>query len=349
MSIGLEFARSAMTNAIVAVYKESISPTSFLRSFFPSKFSLTKYVSIEVTRDTEKIAVDIFRGTGTNLNRKSKSTLKTFLPPLYGEGHNVNELDIYDTAFGTLDPKLISQLANESAEVLIAYKNKIDRAYEKQCADVLNSGIITLVNGDNINFNRKAGSIVDGGSGTYWTVDTVDPMVALEDAANFLREEGKTVSGTFNVIMGGSALNAMKNNPIFQAKYDIKNITLGEIHEPQRMSNGGTLHGRVSAGSYIFIIWTYPQGYRNSSNVFTKYIPDTDFICLPEVTEFSTEYALVPQLPGLNPLVSTGAGEYVFNEYIDYANRNHRQEILSAGVAVPKAIDTIYTRKVTAA
>ena len=348
-TIGLDAARGALTNAIVAIYTETTTVSSFLRSFFPASFSPTKLISFEVKRVTEKIAVDILRGTGTNLNKKSRSTLKTMEPPLYGEGFNVNELDVYDSAFGTLDPALMAQLAVQSAEELIDIRNMIERSYEKQCADVLNSGVITLSSGDNIDFKRKAGSMVDGGAGTYWTVATVDPMVALQASAQFIREEGKVQGGIYNVIMGGSALNAMLNNPKFQAKYDLKEVKLGEIHEPQRMSTGGTLHGRVSAGSYMFNIWTYPEGYRNASNVFTKYIPDTDFITLPEVTNFKTSHALVPQLPGMTPMRQTEGGAYVFNEYVDMKNRNHTQEILSAGVALPLAIDTIYTQKVTAA
>lgn len=347
--IGLDAARSAFTNAIVAVYRERITPSSFLRSFFPATYSPTKLVSIEVKRGKEKVASDVLRGTGSNLNKKSRSTLKTIEPPLYSEAHNVNELDIYDTAFGTLDPKLMAQLAVEAAEELVEIQNTIERAYEKQAAEVLTSGVITLKNGDNIDFKRKSDSLVDDGAGSYWTVSTVDPMVALAAGGQFIREVGKSQGGTYNVIMGGSALNALLNNPIFQAKYDKKDITLGEIREPQRNSTGGTLHGRVSAGAYVYNIWTYPEGYTNASDVFVKYIADTDIIILPEVTHFTTAYALVPQLPGMAPLQTTAGGAYVFNEYLDPKNRNHVQEILSAGVTIPVAIDQIYTQKVTAA
>lgn len=348
--IGLDAARGALTNAIVAVYKENVTPTSFLRSFFPSSFSPTRLISIEVKRANEKMAVDILRGTGSNLNKKSRSTLKTIEPPQYAEAFNVNELDVYDTAFGTLDPSLMAQLATESAETLVELRNKIERSYEKQCADVLNSGVITLSSGDNIDFKRKAGSMVDGGAGTYWTVTTVDPMIILQAGGQFIRENGKAQGGTYNVIMGSSALNAMLNNPIFTAKYgSLKDITLGEINEPQRNATGGTLHGRVSAGAYVFNVWTYPEGYTNSVGVWTNYIPNTDIIILPTVTNFKITYALVPQLPGMSPLQSTDAGAYVMHEYLDPKMRNHTQELLSAGVALPIAIDTIYTAKVTAA
>jgi len=347
-AVSVNEARGILTNAIVKVYSESVNVPSFLRSFFPPLYSKTRFVSIEVERDTETIAVDVLRGTGTNLNKKTRSTQKTIEPPLYNEGSNINELDIYDVAFGTMDVSMMANLASEQARVLIKKRNKIERAYEKQCADVLQSGILTLNSQDNIDFKRKAGSMVDGGAPTYWTVGTVDPMTILENGAKFIREEGKAQGGVYNVIMGGKAYNAMVNNETFQAKYDLRQVTLGEIREPQRMATGGTLHGRVSAGSYMFNVWTYPEGYRDEAGVFNYYIEQENIIILPEVTNFATAYALVPQLPGDNANTTSDGGAYVLREYVDVKHQNHTQELLSAGVVWPVAIDTMFTAKVVA-
>jgi hypothetical protein len=343
-TITIDAARGAFTNAVVAVYNERTTPTAFLRSFFPNVISRTKLVSIDVKRGTEKIAVDVLRGTGANMNSKKRSTLKTLQPPLYKEGFNVNELDIYDTAFATLDPGLMANLATEAAEELLEVRNKIDRAYEKQCADVLVTGVITLANGDNIDFKRKAASLVD--DGTDWLDNTVDPVLALQAGGRFIREVGKSQGGTYNVIMGGDALNAMINNTIFKSKYDLKNITNGEIREPQRNALGASLHGRVSAGSYSFNVWTYPEGYETANGTFTYYIPNDVIIILPEVTSFKTVFGLVPQLPGMTPMTSTQAGAYILHEYLDEREVNHTQEVHSAGVSIPVAIDQIYTAKV---
>jgi hypothetical protein len=346
-TIGLDAARGAFTNAVVTVYREKTTATSFLRSFFPNVFSRTKLVSFDVRRGTEKIAVDILRGTGSNLNKKTRSSLKTIEPPLYAEGFNVNELDLYDTAFGTLDPSVMASVALEAADTLDECRMKIERSKEKQCADILNSGIITLESGDNLDFKRKAESLVDGGSGTYWTVATVDPDVIMQAAGDFLRQKGKMQGNVINVIMGVSAYNAFTNNPIRQNKLDIRRADFGMLNMPQRNSIGGSYHGQVSAGSYVFNIWTYNEGYENASGTFVKYVEDTDCIFLPEKPNFKFAHAIVPQLPGMAPMATTEGGEYYFNEYVDVKNRNHVQEILSAAVAIPTAVDQIYTAKVT--
>lgn len=347
-TISPEQARGLYTQAVVAVYSEMPIVYSFLRSFFPKKVSRTKYVSISVRRGTEKVAVDVIRGTKGNKNKRTKSTEKIILPPYYNEGFNVNELDIYDASMApNATTDTILDLADESAEMLIECRNKIERAYEKQVADLFETGVIELVNGDNIDFNRKAGSMVTLGAGAWWSVTTVDPMVALEAGGKFIREEGKAQGVAYNVIMGGLALNAMLNNPIFQAKYDIKNVTPGEISMPERMSSGGTLHGKVSAGSYIFYIWTYPEGY-DVNGTFTPYIPDKNIVIIPENPKFVTAFAQVPMLQGDPAFTATEGGDYVIKDYIDADHTNHVTELLSAGVSIPVQVDAIYTAQVLA-
>jgi hypothetical protein len=241
------------------------------------------------------------------------------------------------------------QLGTESAAKLIACKNKIERAYEKQAADALLSGIITLKSGDNIDFKRKAGSLIDGGAPTYWTDATVDPMVVLETAGNFIRTQGKYSGGEFNLIMGEGVYNALSNNAIFQKKYDIKEMKFGELNEPQRNANGGVLHGKVSAGSYTFLLWSYPEMYENASGVMTAYIPAGEFIVIPTRTNFITANALTPRLPGDTSINETEGGAYVLREYIDPKHTAHVQEIMSAGIVIPVAIDTIVSGRVVAA
>lgn len=350
-TIGFDQARAVVTNTVVAVYRESTVVTSFFRSFFPTVIARTRYVSIETKRGTEKAASDVLRGTKGNLNQRKRSTLKTIDPPLYKEGVNINELDIYDTAFGTLDPALMAQLGVETAEEMEDITNMIERRYEIMCAQALLTGVITLVNQDNIDFKRKAASLPDGlangGAGTYWTVTTVDPMLSLIAGGDFIRQIGKAQGDTYNVIMGGNALNAMLNNPIYQEKYKMFNITLGEIGLPQRNAVGGTLHGQISAGSYKYNVWTYTDGTEDSG-VFVKYMDDDKIIILPTQTNFRLAFGQVPMLPGMSPAGVSTSGSYVLKEWIDFENTNHRMEINSAGIAIPLAIDQIYTQKVVA-
>lgn len=343
-TISVTQARGIYTDSMISVFREKIPVMSFLRSFFNVRTTMTKYVSIEVQRGTETVAVDVIRGANGNRNKTTLSSLKTFLPPYFDEYFNANELDVYDLAIGATSPSMMAQLATESAMELSKLRDKIERAVELQCSQVLETGIITLVNGDNIDFKRKAASLVDLGAGNYWTTGTNSPYTTLENGAKFLRETGKSMGSNFNVILGGEALTAFLENDIVQARADIKNFGLDSISSPIKNVPGGSYHGRVSAGSYTFDLWTYPEVYEDANGDIQQYWNPKKICILPEVTGFELAYALVPQLVNGNPQT----GPYLVQDFIDTRQTAHEIHIKSAPIAIPVKVDQIYTAQVVA-
>lgn len=354
-TISTQTANAELTKAFQEVYKERPKTTGFLQSFFTRKTYGTKFISIAVQRGTEKVAVDVERGTEGNRNTVSKSTEKIFEPPYYSEYTDITKLSVYDRLFTSSDVSvsIFSQFLEELVDAVGMLEDKIDRAYELQCANVLTSGIVQLSAGTNIDFKRKATSLVDLAAinaNRYWTVAndaTATPIADLESGANFLRQVGKVQGGgTINCIMGSSVLNALLALPSFQNRSDIRRVNLDQINMPQRNSSGAALHGEISAGAYNFRLWTYPEYYDNSSNVSTPYLDPTKIILLPEMPKFSLSFAAVPQLlTGGQPIMT---GQYIYKDFADERKSAHDYVVESAGVAIPVAVDQIYTVKVLA-
>lgn len=338
--------RNLLTTQTIAVMKETVQPTSFLRSFFPTKTSMTKTVSVEVQRGTEKVAVDVMRGTNSNLNEFGRSTVREYLPPLYDEYFVLSNLDVYDTAIAAQTPASIANVIEQSAEKMLLMRNKIERAIELQAASVLQTGIVTLSNGDNINYNRKAASMVDiNVGGDYWDTAGSDPIKDLENACIFLRKVGKAQGQVVNAIMGDTALAAFLNDPAVKSRADIRNMNFDAFAVGLRDSVGSVPIGQVNAGQYIVNIWSYSEFYDNTSNVSTPYIAPGNVIVMPANTQFVTAFAAVPQL------LSGGGeapqrGEYLISDYIDERGSNHEMRIKSAPLVIPVSIDRIYTMKV---
>lgn len=346
-SIAVTDARGLFTKMLIAVYKERTTPTSFLRSFFTVKESSTKELAIEVQRGTEKIAVDVERGTEGNRNSFSKSTEKIFVPPYYREYFDATELDLYDRLFGStseIDSDTFQGFLEAVADKLRMLQDKIERAYELQCSQVLETGIVTLTAGTNINFKRKSGSLVDNSS-TPWT-GANDPYTQLEAGANFLRQVGKSEGPVVNAIVGSLAMAAFLGNASVLARGPLTNINLDAIRPPQRNSVGGALFGRITAGSYSINLWTYPEFYDNAAGTSTPYINPKKVIMLPEAPKFLLGFAAVPQL--LTTGIAAKKGAYLVGDYIDQRNSKHIFDIKSAGVAIPLAVDQIYTMQVVA-
>jgi hypothetical protein len=342
--------RAEFTEAVVALYSSRLRPTDFLRSFFPTSTAPTKYVSIEVQRLGERIAADVLRGTEGNRNTFSKTTAKTFFPPYFREYLDITELDLYETVLGNQmsgnpSPALMAALVETVADKLGVLVDKIERSKELQCSQVLVDGIVTMNNGDNIDFKRKTASKVDlNGAGGYWSTTSTDVFAQLAAGCQFIRTVGRTGDSIFNLIMGENAYAALLKNTVFLGRQDLVNLSLDTVTGPQRTANGAAYHGSISAGAYTIRLWTYPQFYDTNAtpSVTTPYVPQNKIILLPSNPKFVMAHAAVPQLIG-EPGQLPRQGEYVFGDYIDQRKATHEFDVMSACVPIPVAVDTIWT------
>lgn len=348
MAISTNQALPLLTNKVVQLYQEQVEVKSFLRSFFPTNTNDTRFVSIEVERGNEKVSVDVVRGGDGQRNTISRSTQKTFDPNYHREYFDMAEMEIYERAIGSdvISVSVFSQLASKAAEGVMKLQNKIDRAAELQCAQVLQSGIVTSSVGTNIDFKRKSASLVDLGAGNYWADTDVNPKTSLLAGCEFLRGTGKATGGAFNLILGSTALADLLNNPAFQAQSDNRRYMLDVILAPQRDAIGGVYHGSVSVGSWLIHLWTYPEKYDNAAGNNVDYIDPKNAVLVPERPKFSLEYAAVPQLIGDSPRLQEG--RYLLQRFVDSRKATDEWDMRSAFIAVPTAVDQIYTIQVVA-
>lgn len=351
MAIAASDARALFTKTLIDVYQERPRVTSFLRGFFPNVNETTKLISIEVERMGEPVAVDVLRGTEGNRNRFSRSTEKIFEPPLYREYFDATQLDLYDRVLGSMgnaNYPLFTALMNDVVSRLGVLQNKIERAKELQCAQVLESGVVTLKTATSIDYKRKAGSLVDPGAGQYFA-NAIDPFALFEVGCNFLRQVGKSGDGIFNAILGSTALADLLKNAIFIDRQKTFNMALDAVQGPVRDANtGATFHGTITAGAYKVQLWAYPQFYDDpTTSVQTPYVNPKKVTILPLNPRFKMAHGAVPQLvgqPGQLPV----QGEYVVGEFTDERKAVHEFDIQSAPLAIPVAVDQIYTFKAVA-
>lgn len=355
-------ARALYTKRLIAVYSERPRPTMFLRSLFKVVEEPTKELSIEVQRGTERIAVDVERGTEGNRNQFSRSTEKIFVPPYYSEYFDMTQLDLYDALFlrSEVDAAIFNAFLNQVVDKMMMLTDMIERSIEVQCKQVLEDGIVQLRGGVNIDYKRKAESLVDvaalSGGARAWSVAndlTCTPYDDIQDGCIFIRTKGRTTSAMFDCIMGSDVISTFLQLPQVKSRQDLFNLKLDDINAPIRNGEGGVLHGIISAGPYKVRLWSYPeyydapQGTTPETYVQTQYVDPKKFILVPENPKFVLGYAAVPQVMpegGVMPV----QGAYVFDEEIDRWEMTHKRRVRTAPLAIPVAIDTIYTAKVIA-
>jgi len=345
LTISTTDAQNLYTKMLVDVYKEKPKPTNFLRSFFPTQTAATLEVSIEVQRGTEQAAVDVVRGTDGNRNQFSRSSEKIFVPPYFREWFDATQLQLYDRLYGATEitDAVFAQYVNDVADHAITLQNKIERAYELQIAQIFETGIVIVNAGTNIDFKRKAASKVTATA--KWATAGTDVFAQFEAGCKFLRTVGKAGGAVFNAILGSQALTDLLANDVFLKRQNLFNMALDVVNSPQMAATGATYHGTITAGSYKVNLWAYPQ-YYDLSGTSTPYINDKKVVMFPENPNFKLAFAAVPQLIGPNTMPKVGA--FHINEYIDQRGKARIVDIESAGLAIPTAVDTIYTMTVVA-
>jgi hypothetical protein len=345
-------ARGPFTNFYLAKYKEQVPAKTFLQSFFKVIIANSLLISLEVLRSFEKIAVDILRGETGDRVQWTKSTEKNFLPPYFKREFDQQALENYDRVFGeSEDVNSINMiaLANETAEKFSDIRDTITRRIELYCAQIFETGVMSLNAMTDIDFKRKAGSMVDN-SADNWSDPTADIEQQYIDAAIFLREKGKTTTGLFNTKMRNAEFVNFKKSNFFKDNANFQNVQLVDIKTPQANAVGGVYHGRFSAGSWLFDLWTYEEGYENEALTFIHYIADKKVITTPSTgTRFELTFAAVPQKfkdsDGQSRIVNM-SGDFLIDDYINDDDLTHNFRTQSAPCPIPVTVDQIYTMQV---
>jgi len=348
--------KATITKRIIAQFSDYVSPKKGLSAFFPTITTAEKQISIEVQRHKKRIAVDVQRGTQGNLNSWENSTEKLYVPPFYKESFDLASLDVYNVTFGETTPPTRSQatrMIGEANEKLNMLRDMIEGSKENQRAQALQTGIVTMKNGDNIDFKRKAESLEVLTGTNLWTDAASNPLTDFERGIKFIRQEGKSSSRTFNAVFGQSAYTHFRANAKVKEFGDFRNITILELNKPQFDDvTGMTFQGRLALKNGTVDLWTYDEFYEDENDSKVEYIEENNVILLPGDFKASTSHAGVPAIlkdtenAEFPEFIGKLAAEYHVNNYIDPRAMSHFFDLFSAPLAVPFSIDRIWTVKV---
>jgi len=358
MAITLNQHKENITKKVIGRFSDSIAPKLGLSVWFPAETTTSKQVSIEVERNRNLIAVDVERGTEGNMNTFGKHSEKVYVPPFFKEKFNFADLDVYERTFGAdMSPgknEYVSMLRTSSAKLGVL-RDKIDRAKELQRSQALQTGIVTMKNGDNIDFKRKADSLVDLGAGNYWDAAGTTPIKDVEEGIKFIRQEGKSSSRAYDLIMGSLVLGAFMNNASIEKSADLRHIKVLEIGTTRfEEATGLNYHGRLSLKNGNVDLWTYDDFFENNDGSNSEYISANNVVLLPRDFIGKQAHAGVPAIirdksnAEFPEWISQIASEFYINNYVDMRGAAHMFEIMSAPLAIPFSVDRLWTAKVLA-
>jgi hypothetical protein len=301
------------------------------------------------------IAVDVEVFGEAHFNKASRSSQKIFIPPVYKEGYNMSRDAIYDITIGSgqaPNKSAASQMIRKAKTAMMKNKDMILRAIQKQQADFLQTGVITVKNGDNVNYNREAASMPSLGAGARWNEGTSTPLADLQAGGKYLREEALSTSSEFNVIMGGDAFAAFMNHDDVTKQAQWTNIRRENIDMPQLDKvTGMTFQGQIGTNDFRMNIWTYSEGYTTTlGGARTYYLDPKNYVMLPDDFRAKTIFGAVPGMTGSGDEAMPTAVEATFYPY-SYLDKEAMARFIyltSAPLVVPMTPKKVYSSTVLA-
>jgi hypothetical protein len=360
MAISIIEHTPAMTSKVVGAFKEIIPVSEGFSQWFPRETTPSFYVDIRVRRGTRKIATDVVRFTEGKATKNAKITESKYLPPYYELEYFFNHDEIYmrSLEFGTLSSPQANKLISQNAlDNLVEQRNMIERAVRKQQAQVFQTGVITLINGDSIDFKRKAESIVDvSGSNPYWNnASTAKPLDDIAAGGVFLRNTGTALGNELNLITRSGNISKLLATDQVKELGDYKWIERVNIGFPEfTESTGFTFHGQVAAGDFRVNLWSYDDIYENEDGTNSYYLDDDNVILLPKNFEGKTIFGALPgmsnaSIDGMATKVPAAIeAEFLIVPFYNERTISSGIKMSSAPIVIPITVDRIFTMKVIA-
>lgn len=353
------------TRRMIEAYKQSAAPTRFLSGFFQSparNFHNSEEVEIDIVRGDEEIAIAIQNlSTGARANSTDIYTNKSFIPPIFSEKFAINSFDLLkrmagDTPFE--DPDFRASAIVRMFDSAVTVEAKIRRSMELQASQVLQTGVVTLIDSNgvavySIDYKPKATHLVT--VGTAW--DGVTPPITadISGIAEVIRNDG--LADPDQLIMGINAYNAFVNDPAIKSQLDTRRIDTGGIQRSEVRGNGGTFRGQIDIGNYTYDIWTYGGRYNHpQTGVKTQFLDPAKVIVRASGGRLDATFGAVPNIGSLlgggnNPLselpsrVQNGEGgmDMFMNSWLTEDGTQLMGSVAARPLMIPTAIDTFGT------
>lgn len=280
----------------------------FLSGFFqtpPQNIHNSEKVEIDIERDDEEIAIVIQDlSVGARQNEMGKYVAKAFTPPIFDEEGNLNAFNLIKRMPGQnpyADPVFQAHATAQSFGIMRKLENKVRRAIELQCAQVLQTGIITLKDPAGnalyiLDYQARSSHFVT--PSTAWAANgsAGDPFGDIGGLASTIRRDGRRNPKT--VIMGSAAAARFLANAAVKAQLNNFGMQgLQQLQPQARNPDGATYIGRFFIQNYWFEVWTYDGGYRDpQTGNYTTYVDPYKVIVLSDGGRLDLSFGAIPRL-----------------------------------------------------
>lgn len=357
----------ASTIRMIERYEERADAPLFLSGFFQTptrNFHDSEKIEIDVIRDEEEVAIAIQDlSVGARSNEASLYTNKAFVPPIFNEKGAIKAYNQLRRRAGNTpfdDVNIAQQARDEAFDIVGRLERKLRRAIELECAQVLQSGVVTCIDQSgaavySIDFDPKSAHFPTVGTTWSTTGAAGAPLADLDALCTVIRRNGKKKPK--HLVFGASAWSRFLVNPAVIERMKFTNPNNGLIKiVPEVRGEGASYMGTCMIGQYEMHLWLYDGFYKHQqTGTLTPYLHDEKVIVLSEGARLDLSFGRIPRLkkPVMDFLPERVASESLglAIDVFSYMTENGQALVVEAGtraLAIPTAIDTFGCLDVTA-
>lgn len=352
------------TKKMLAAYDQTASLSMFLSGRFRSRaedFYDSETIEIDVMREGEAVAVPIASiNTTPHKNEAPQFTNKEFRAPVLDEEFALNSFDLIKRVAGDdpfMNRSFLSRANTLAMRSMRLIENKIRRNIELQAAQILQTGMVTLIDSNadvvfEIDYLAKASHLRQvTSSWSNVAAPVVEDLDALGDA---IRTDGQ--AEPTDICMGISAYKNFLNSDVINGAgfFDTRRANQGSIERMQTTSTGGKLRGTLDIGQYQYNLWTYDGRYdAPDTGLNTPFMNPNFVIMWVEGADLRATFGSIPQITAPDPRVRGilgGAGrvssarrrmDLSRNVWTDARGRTVHFSAGTRPLLIPTAIDRI--------
>ena len=318
---------SEFKKTMLEVYKQDAKQAKigFLSNLFESREEYnvdSEKVSLDIVKSSKKLA-PVVTGLGGSAVEVAKSIFEGIevAAPVYKLKSTVDLFELLQRQPGETEwtrEKInwAVKVANKIRNYKSDHTSMITRSLEKQAAELLQNGTITLTdeNGKEaykLNFQKDAKQMVT--PTIKWGASGASIEKDITSLAEELVEQGFTAT---TLIFGTDAWEAfMKDDKIkelvFRDKFDMGTFT------NERRNNGEVYKGKISLGDFNFYLYTYNASYEEfGSKTKVRYLDRKNVLMLPDEADmdFRLIQTVYPQLGSKSRFANLVPEEAVINK-----------------------------------
>lgn len=350
---------------LLQAYLQEVTVTPYLTSLFQApqgNYFDAEMVALDVFRDSEEVAIAIHSlGQGARENELTGWQDKGFLPPVFDEAATITAYNMIKRQPGQdpfTDPDFAANATLQAFRIMRLIENKIRRALELQCSQVLQTGKCTLVDKGNrpvykIDYGPRTAHFPT--AGTPWSTAASGGAIPfkvgdLESLADTVATNGQRTPA--KAIFGKRAWADFFGDELVRKMFDNRRINLGDITPQAQQQLGGAIRkGVMSIGSYELELFVYGGSYIDPvTNTRKTYLNQDSVIILAEGARLDLAFGSIPRItepsrPALTFLpgrFSDGASrtDLTVRAYFTEDGEHLKLKAGTRPIAIPTAIDT---------